>query len=116
VPRHVIADYFAAADVFVHGALIEASGNVLLEAMSAGLPAVSTDAGGPAEYVSHGKTGFIVPVADPPAMAERVVWLLQHDDEREKMGTRARALAESRFSYDRMIDETIGLYGSLLAE
>jgi glycosyltransferase involved in cell wall biosynthesis len=115
VGRDVIADYFAAADVFVHGALIEASGNVLLEAMGAGLPAVCTDAGGPAEYVSHGNTGFVVPVADPSAMAERVAWLLTHDAEREEMGRRARALAESRFSYGRMIDETVGVYESLLS-
>ena len=113
VARDVIPDYFAAADVFVHGALIEASGNVLLEAMSAGLPIVCTDAGGPAEYVSHGNTGFVVPVADPPALAERVAWLLQHDAEREEMGIRARGLATSRFSYDRMTGETISLYRSL---
>jgi glycosyltransferase involved in cell wall biosynthesis len=116
VPRDVIADYFAAADVFVHAALIEASGNVLLEAMSAGLPAVCTDAGGPAEYVSHDHTGFVVPVADSPALAERVTWLLQHDAEREKMGIQARALAESRFSYDRMTGETVRLYRSLLED
>jgi glycosyltransferase involved in cell wall biosynthesis len=115
VARDVIPDYFAAADVFVHGALIEASGNVLLEAMSAGLPIVCTDAGGPAEYVSHSNTGFVVPIADPPAMAERVTWLLEHDAQREEMGVRARALAESRFSYDRMTGETIGLYRSLVS-
>jgi len=115
VARDLITDYFAAADVFVHGALIEASGNVLLEAMGAGLPAVCTDAGGPSEYVSHGHTGFVVPVADPPAMAERVAWLLRHETERQQMGTRARARAESLFAYGRMIDETVSLYRSLLS-
>lgn len=115
VARDAIADYFAAADVFVHGALIEASGNVLLEAMGAGLPAVCTDAGGPSEYVAHGDTGFVVPVADPAAMAERVAWLLNHTAERQQMGVRARARAESGFGYDRMIDETVSLYRSLLA-
>ena len=115
VARDVIADYFAAADVFVHGALIEASGNVLLEAMGAGLPAVCTDAGGPAEYVAHGDTGFVVPVADPAALAERVAWLLRHETDRQQMGTRARARAESLFGYDRMIDDTINLYRSLLS-
>jgi glycosyltransferase involved in cell wall biosynthesis len=115
VPRNAIADYFAAADVFVHGALIEASGNVLLEAMGAGLPAVCTDAGGPAEYVAHGDTGFVVPVADPAALAERVAWLLRHETDRQQMGTRARARAESLFGYDRMIDDTINLYRSLLS-
>jgi glycosyltransferase involved in cell wall biosynthesis len=115
VARDVIGDYFAAADVFVHGALIEASGNVLLEAMAAGLPAVCTDAGGPAEYVAHGETGFVVPVADPPALADRVAWLLSHETERQQMGMRARRRAEARFGYDRMIDETLSLYRSLVS-
>ena len=76
----------------------------------------SPDAGGPAEYVSHGETGFVVPIGDPSVMAERVKWLLSHETEREEMGTRARARAESHFAYDRMIDETISLYRSLLVD
>ena len=116
VARDAITNYFAAADVFVHGALIEASGNVLLEAMGAGLPAVCTDAGGPAEYVAHGNTGFVVPVADAPAMAERVAWLLNHPAERQQMGARARARAVASFAYGRMIDETVSLYRSLLSK
>jgi glycosyltransferase involved in cell wall biosynthesis len=115
VPRDLITDYFAAADLFVHGALIEASGNVLLEAMGAGLAAVCTDAGGPAEYVADGVTGFVVPVADPPAMAAKILWLLSHEEQRLEFGRRARTRAEAGFSYGRMIDQTIALYRSLTA-
>jgi glycosyltransferase involved in cell wall biosynthesis len=115
VPRTVIADYFASASMLVHGALIEAAGNVLLEAMASGVPVVCTDAGGPAEYVQHGKTGYVVPVADPDAMATRIIELLQRPKLRTQFGRAARQLAERAFSYDRMIDETIDVYRQVLS-
>ena len=116
VPRTVIASHFAAADILVHGSLIEASGNVLLEAMASGVPVVCTDAGGPAEYVQNGVTGFVVPVADPEAMAKRIIELLQQPPLLAQFGRAARELAERRFSYDRMIDETIDVYRQVLSE
>lgn len=114
VARAEIAKFFAAADIFVHGALIEASGNVLLEAMASSLPIVCTDAGGPAEYVLDGVTGLVVPVADPGAMAEKIVKLLGDASLRQEFGRRARHRAETQLSYQRMIDETLATYHRLL--
>ena len=88
--RTDIPKYFAAADLFVHASRIESAGYVLLEAMAAGLPVVCTDAGGPAEYVKNGVAGFLVPVADPVAMAEKILLLLQNVELREKFGRQAR--------------------------
>lgn len=115
VSRKDITTHFAAADLFVHGSLIEASGNVLLEAMASGLPIVCTDAGGPAEYVQDGMTGYVVPVADPEAMSQRVAQLIDDPNLRSVLGREGRRRAEALFSYDRMIDETLAVYQSLLA-
>ena len=49
VPRTDIPRYFAAADVFVHPALLEAAGNVILEAQASGCATIATDCGGPSE-------------------------------------------------------------------
>ena len=114
VARDRIASYFAAADLFVHGALIEASGNVLLEAMASGLPIVCTDAGGPAEYVKNGTTGSVVPVADPAAMAGRIIALLDDPGLRRTYGENGRARALNAYGYDRMIDETLAAYDDVL--
>lgn len=114
VPRRQVADYFAAADIFVHGALIEGSGNVLLEAMASGLPVVCTDAGGPAEYVRDGETGFVVPVANARAMADRIALLLRDPSVRLRLGQQARHHTEAHFGYDRMIDEILDVYRSVL--
>ena len=116
VVRAEIPAYFAGADIFVHGALIEASGNVLLEAMSSGLPIVCTDAGGPAEYVLDGINGFVVPVAAPEAMAQRIVLLLEDSSLRQRLGRQGRLRAETDLAYQRMIDETLTTYESVLGE
>ena len=114
VPRDRIAGYFAEADLFVHGSIIEASGNVLLEAMASGLPIVCTDAGGPGEYVKNGTTGFVVPVADPAGMARQIVRLLDDSALRQEFGRAGRALALTAYGYDRMIDETVDAYERVL--
>jgi glycosyltransferase involved in cell wall biosynthesis len=115
VSREAIPDYFASADMLVHGALIEAAGNVLLEAMSAGLPVVCTDAGGPSEYVLDGITGFVVPVAEPATMAERALRLLASPAMRLEFGARGRERVRTTLSYDRMIDQTMDVYDKVYA-
>jgi glycosyltransferase involved in cell wall biosynthesis len=113
VSRDEIPKYFGAADLFVHGSLIEASGNALLEAMAAGVPVVCTNAGGPAEYVADGVSGFVVPVAEPKVMAERIRLLLDDPELRLRLGCQARHRAEAHFGYDEMIRQTIATYESI---
>ena len=62
------------ASIFVLSSAWEGSGNVLIEAMAMGVPAVSTDCPfGPSETLANGKYGILVPVGDPEAMAEAVL-------------------------------------------
>ncbi len=63
-------------DVFVLTSTTEGFPNVLLEAMAAGTPIVTTAAGGAPEVVLDGKTGFVVPCGDDQALAGRVLALL----------------------------------------
>jgi glycosyltransferase involved in cell wall biosynthesis len=114
VSREEIRLAFSRADLFVHGSVIEASGNALLEAMASGLPIVCTDAGGPSEYVEHGVTGFVVPVGDAQAMADKIGRLLSDAALRREMGFQGRRRAELEFKYESMIMATIRLYNSLL--
>jgi glycosyltransferase involved in cell wall biosynthesis len=74
------------------------------------LPVVCTDAGGPAEYVKHDVAGFVVPVGDPAAMAEKVLLLLQNLELRERFARQAREYAETHFRYERMIQQTLAAY------
>lgn len=89
-----LAHAYAAADVFVFPGPEETFGQVVLEAMASGLPPIVTNRGGPASYIIDGENGYICPVDDGRAFAERVVTLRNHPDWRAKMAHQARIYAE----------------------
>jgi glycosyltransferase involved in cell wall biosynthesis len=67
---------YEGAHILIHPSYSEGHPRVLVEAANFSLPAVATNAGGSPEIVTDGVTGFVVPVGDWPAMADRVVQLL----------------------------------------
>jgi len=115
VSRAEIPRYFSACDVFVLASIVEASGNVLVEAMSSGRPVLCTDSGGPPQYVQHGVTGIVVPPGDDGAMAAQLGVLLEDPDLADRMGAAGRRLAEASFGYDRMIGEILEVYQRVTA-
>jgi glycosyltransferase involved in cell wall biosynthesis len=76
---------------------VEGQPTVLLEAMSAGLPVVTTDQGAIRETIADGETGCLVPKRDPAAIARCIVQLLRDEPERRRMGHAARRRFEERF-------------------
>ncbi|WP_411768213.1 glycosyltransferase family 4 protein [Winogradskyella sp. A3E31] len=66
-------------DMMLLPSLSEGVANVALEAMAVGLPVISTDCGGMPELISHGQNGWLVPVKNSKAMADRVVVVSQMD-------------------------------------
>lgn len=81
------------ADAFVLTSLHEAFGLVILEAMRAGLPVISTDCGGPRDLVRDGETGFLVPVGDEITLAERISRLAKDPALRSRMGAAGKQAA-----------------------
>ncbi|WP_027250135.1 glycosyltransferase [Planktothrix agardhii] len=82
--------YMARAGVLVLSSAWEGFGNVLVEAMVAGTPVVSTDCeSGPAEILAQGKYGKLVPVADSQAMAEAILATLTEPANPEFLKQRA---------------------------
>jgi glycosyltransferase involved in cell wall biosynthesis len=113
VSRDRVGDYFAAADVFVHAAELEAAGNVVLEALAAGAVAIVTDSGGPGEYVQDGVNGFVIPVGDAGALRSRLEALLADPALRDTLAAAARERVERRHAYPRMIGEVRGVYDAV---
>ncbi len=113
--RDEIATVLALSDVCVLTSRAEGFPNVILEYMAAGRPVVATEVGGVGEAVSEAETGYLVRTEDAPALAERVIALLEHPDLASAMGARARAAVERRFSCAAQVGAIETLYSSLLS-
>jgi glycosyltransferase involved in cell wall biosynthesis len=112
--RDDVPAILARADVFALPSRSEAFPNAVLEAMAAGLPIVASGVGGILELVDDGRTGLLVPPGDAAALADRLCRMLDHPDVAASLGTRARAEAEARYSFDRMVGAFEDLYRSEL--
>ncbi len=109
-----IAGALAEADVCALTSVKEGCSNFLLESMLAGRPVVATDAGGNRELVEEGRTGYVVPVGDSAAVADRLVRLLDDPPLARQMGEAGRESALRRFTVERMVDETMAVYEETL--
>lgn len=100
----------AALDIAVITSKAEALCLSILESMIAGIPAVGTDSGGVAEVIKHGENGFLIPIGDSDALAERLEELLADDAKRKAFGEQAKKDAESTFLADKMTRRIEKLY------
>lgn len=108
---------YAAGDVFVLPAVArsEAFGIVLLEAMAAGLPCVSTELGTGTSWVNQeGVTGRVLPPNAPAKLAKALGELLADDALRERMGRSARARVASEFTAERLVERVLQVYAEVL--
>ena len=102
-----------AMDVVVHCSVAaEPFGRVIVEAMLAGTPVVATHGGGVDEIITDGQDGFLVPPADPPALALAVGKIIQDPALAAKLSSAALASASERFS----MEKTVGCIRQLLKD
>ena len=113
--RHDIQDMLRVFDLFVLPSEAEGISNTVLEAMASGLPVVATDVGGNSELVQHGKTGYLVPPKNPPAMAEAIGKYVKDDELVAQHGRTGRVVVEERFSLESMVDGYTKVYDDLMS-
>jgi len=102
VPDAVVEDYFLAADLAVLPYVSATQSGIVQIAYNYDLPVVTTDVGGLPEVVRDGETGFIVPPADPAALAAAVVRFFRED--RAASFAAAVAREKAKYSWDRMAE------------
>ncbi len=95
VPRSELPDRYAQADVFVMPSLIEGSCLTALEAMACGLPVIVSENAGTSDLIEDGREGYVVPIRDAGAIADRLRALEADPDLRERMARAARTRAEA---------------------
>jgi glycosyltransferase involved in cell wall biosynthesis len=105
----------AAMDVFVLPSHAEGMSNALMEAMAAARPVVATAVGGNTEVVVDGKTGVLIPPADPAAIADAIAALLRDPDRAAGLGAAAREFVTRRFGARARVAELEHLYEERLA-
>jgi len=113
--RDDIPELLARADIAVLTSVKEGIPRAMLEAMAMRVPVAATRVVGTEETVVDGETGFLVPLDDVEALADRLVQLIDDPALRERMGAQGRARVESEFDEDKIVDALAGIYRQLLA-
>jgi glycosyltransferase involved in cell wall biosynthesis len=109
--RSDIARVLSALDVCVHASLdAEPFGMVVSEAMAGRRPVIASSAGGPAEQIEDGRSGFLVAPGDAAGIAERLVRLLRDPALRASMAEAGRRTVEERFTSERHAATTADIY------
>jgi glycosyltransferase involved in cell wall biosynthesis len=99
----------AAFDIFALSSCMEAHPYTFIEALSLGLPIVTTAIGGSKVSVQNGVNGFVCPVGDANAMANSFVKLARSPTLREQMSRASLSLA-NEFTLENMIRRTSQVY------
>ena len=112
--RPNLRSLFQEAAVFALSSLEEGLPNVVLEAMVAGLPVVATRVGGLPEVVRPGRTGWLVPPRDVPALAAAISHLLSDPETSQAFGRAGREQAVRDFSLANMVRSHEEIFMSLV--
>ncbi len=108
--RKDVPQLLLASDMLVLFSDYEGSPNVIIEAMAAGLPVISTPAGDAKYLVLPEKTGYLVPFGDISGMAEHLVILAQSPALRAEMGAAAQRLVEANHDPDHLANRLMTIY------
>ena len=108
--------YYKAADVFCLPAMMgtECYPLTILEAMTCAVPIVASKIGGIPDAVKDGENGLLVPPKDSDALADAIIYLLENEDVREKMGKKERKKVEN-YSWERIAAATEKVYNEVLS-
>jgi len=109
--RSDIADWMAAADIYVQPSLVDTMPRALLEAMYLGVPVVASRIESLAEVVRHGQTGMCAEPASADSLAAAIAYLLDHPDEARRMGEEAKRFVEQNCSMDVMAERMLKAVG-----
>lgn len=106
-----------AADIIVHTSVApEPFGRVVAEGMFSAKPVIASNAGGPAEMLRSGETGWLVPPGNPEALASALRDVLASPDQARQMGRLAAEAARSQYSLSSVLEQTTRVLSDLTAK
>ena len=110
VPYEDLRALYSACDVFVLPSLEEGFGVVLTEALASGKPLVGTKVGGIPAQIKDGWNGFLVEPGNEKQLAEKIRYLIDNPEERERMGKNSRKLAREEFDWKKIAERYLKVY------
>jgi glycosyltransferase involved in cell wall biosynthesis len=105
-----VANFLSKADLLIHTSEQEGSPNVVLEAMAAGKPVVTTDCGDVNLLIENGVNGFVVNINDQKDLLEKTVLLLTNNALRQTIGLANRKKVENEMEAGQMLAEIFSIY------
>ena len=119
--RKKLFDLYSIADIGIMPSFHEQCSYVAIEMMMHGIPLIASTTTGLCEMVEDGLTGLHIPVEEHPdraeidvsLLSEKMLYLLQHPEERKRMGANARRRYEQVYSSELMYEKMINFYTSL---
>lgn len=102
--------HYCSSDIFIFPSIFDNSPNSLLEAMSASLPVVASNAPGVNEIIKDNENGLLFETNNKDAFIEKIKTLINNKELREKLAAKALADIKERFSPERICIETIEYY------
>lgn len=116
VDDEILTKIYKVADCAVYPSLYEPFGIVALEAMAAGVPAVTSDIGGFKEIVEHGVTGIQTWANNSDSLALGILKILKNPDYAGKLVKEAKKRVKEKFNWDIIAKQTLKIYEDVIAE
>lgn len=114
-PDKKLPRLYQAADVFAFSTFYENLPFAVLEALSTGLPVVTTYVGGIPEVITSGKNGFLVQPFNSRELSDKVLYCLEHTSEAAEMGVSARQTILERFDWKLIVKKVLRVYAEALS-
>ncbi len=108
-----VMDWIVGSSVFVLPSYREGVPRSTQEAMAVGRPVITTDVPGCRETVVDGVNGFSVPAFDVQALAEKMIWFIEHPEAIEPMGLASRKMAEEKFDVRKVNGRLLMILGGI---
>lgn len=106
-----VPDWIAQSSVFVLPSYREGVPRSSQEAMAIGRPIITSDVPGCRETVVEAQNGFFVPAFDSSAVAEKMIWFIEHPEQIEPMGLASRKMAEEKFDVHKVNAQMLEIMG-----
>ena len=111
-----VADWLAGSDFFVFPSLVEGMGIALAEAMSIGLPCISSNVGPIPEFIKNRENGLLVDPKSKTEIASAMIELLSNPEFAKQLGIRAKSTVDEMFNPYRQAQKLIAVYEEIFAE